>query len=419
MIPLVVAILLGALASPAADGADRGAVPAPGAPESSTQAPLLGPGHLKYLGAFRVPGGPIGASTFAYGGTSLAYDAAKTSLLVVGHAHHQMVAEIGIPAVVNSARLDELATAPVRQPFADVTRGKLGTIGPGTVRVGGLLPHRGQLIVTGYVYYDANGAQTLSHLVTAANFAGTEAPRGFYAVGKLGAGFVSGYMATVPPAWQRALGGPALTGQCCLSIISRTSFGPAVFAFDPDDLGAKSPVPTSPLVYYPQRAPLGPWDGASPHFNTTTEITGMILPAATRSLLFFGRHGRGPYDYGCGTGDEPLPPPRPDCPKWIHDPEESAKGPHAYPYDYQVWAYDVLDLAAVKAGQRQPWEVKPYRVWTLKLPFPAKKTHLGGVAYDPQSDRVYLAQLYADVVGFDPLPVIHVFQVVRDPAAKD
>src|SRR5262249_29725532 len=115
--------------------------------------------------------------------------------------------------------------------------------------------------------------------------------------------------------------------------------------------------------------------------------------------------------------EQPLPPPTPGCPKWIHDPEESAKGPHAYPYDYQIWAYDVLDLAAVNAGKMQPWQVKPYRVWALKLPFRAPKTHLGRAAYDPQSDRIYISQLDSDIVGFDPLPVIHVLQIIHESAA--
>jgi hypothetical protein len=96
------------------------------------------------------------------------------------------------------------------------------------------------------------------------------------------------------------------------------------------------------------------------------------------------------------------------------DPTDTSKGTHAYPYQYQVWAYDVLDLAAVKAGQRQPWDVHPYAVWSLTFPISpvGGNIHLGGAAYDPQTQRIYVSQLHADVIGFDPLPVIHVFQVV-------
>ena len=69
-------------------------------------------------------------------------------------------------------------------------------------------------------------------------------------MGTLSPGLYAGYMAVVPPEWRTLLGGPAITGQGVLSIIGRTSFGPAAFAFDPDGLGRENPVPATPLVYY-------------------------------------------------------------------------------------------------------------------------------------------------------------------------
>src|SRR5207245_1047268 len=74
------------------------------------------------------------------------------------------------------------------------------------------------------------------------------------------AGFVSGYMALVPEVWQPLLGGPAITGQCCINIVTRTSNGPSAFAFNPADFGRKDPIPTSALVFYPSDSPLSPWN---------------------------------------------------------------------------------------------------------------------------------------------------------------
>ena len=63
-----------------------------------------------------------------------------------------------------------------------------------------------------------------------------------------------------------------------------------------------------------------------------------------------------------------------------YDPTTSDKGSHAYPYRYQVWAYDLNDFAAVKAGTKQPWEVVPYGVWPLSLPDArSARSRLGGV----------------------------------------
>jgi hypothetical protein len=66
------------------------------------------------------------------------------------------------------------------------------------------------------------------------------------------------------------------------------------------------------------------------------------------------------------------------------------------------------DLASVASGQKLPWEVRPYAVWPLSLPFSTiGSTRLGGAAFDPQTRRLFISQLYADNV----LPVVHVFTI--------
>src|SRR6185295_13795968 len=103
-------------------------------------------------------------------------------------------------------------------------------------------------------------------------------------------------------------------------------------------------------------------------------------------------HGLGAFCYG-----------EDEC----HDPEVNTKGDHAYPYTYYVWAYDAHDLAAVKAGQKQPWEVTPYAVWPLDLPTPSWTHFIGGVAYEPDTGRILIRQQFAD----GDLQVIHVFTI--------
>src|SRR5205807_1920572 len=122
--------------------------------------------------------------------------------------------------------------------------------------------------------------------------------------GKVDPGYTSGYLGLVPPAWRKRLGGPALTGQCCIPIISRTSYGPGVFAFNPAQLGRKHPVPARPLVYYTQsHHSLGPWNTdwdprRGTLFNGATAIKGVVFPRGSRSVLFFGTQGVGPFCYG-------------------------------------------------------------------------------------------------------------------------
>src|SRR4029079_8314954 len=109
---VVAGLVLGAAALLAASGCnDVG--------RTAEQTGRTGPG---YVGAFRVPDGKIGDSSFAWGGTALAFNPANNSLFMVGHDHQQAVTEIQIPAsVVNSGNLKDLPTAKVLQAFEKVT----------------------------------------------------------------------------------------------------------------------------------------------------------------------------------------------------------------------------------------------------------------------------------------------------------
>src|SRR5262249_50917062 len=142
-------------------------------------------------------------------------------------------------------------TASLLQTLVDASEGK--SVGVGTTKIGGNLVYNGKLYFTKYLYYDASGSQTLSHFVRPLDLSVKGQVIGPFRVGPLGAGFYSGYFGLVPEEWQSALGGPVLTGNCCLSIISRTSFGPAAFAIDPTSIENRQSA--APLVYYPSHHP--------------------------------------------------------------------------------------------------------------------------------------------------------------------
>jgi hypothetical protein len=343
----------------------------------------------------------------------LAYDPARTGLFAVGHAQFQLTAEVSIPRPRRARRVDRLPRARYLQGFSDATGGLIDQPPSccGT-DVGGQLVIDGRLYGSVYVYYDAAGRQVRSEWARRSTSLRAGKVRGLFQVGAQGAGFVSGWMAAVPRPWQPLLGARALVGNCCIPIISRTSFGPAAFSFDPAKLRGARANPDHPLVYYPQDHPtLGPWDGNwNPRrgrlFNGGTTIGGMVLPEGSRSLLFFGTQGVGRFCYGDPTSNRSLAgQTAPDGATWCYDPDGGGKGPHTYPYQPEVWAYDAAQLAAVRAGRRKPWQVRPYAVWRLSLPFSSPT--VGGVAYDPRRGLIYLAQQYAGQAA----PVIDVFRV--------
>jgi len=370
---------------------------------------LIHQSDLTYLGAFDVPQGTIGPSTFEYGGTALAYNPAHNSLFMVGHDWDQDVAEVAIPPL-RTGSLSNLATAAVLQPFNSVlSRIPNQTLDEG-IKIGGLMVNGNRLIGTAYEYYDSDDDAVDSHFTLSSTNLASAQVGGMYQVGNIGGGFVGGYMTHVPAEWQDELGTSYLTGQAGLSIISRTSVGPAPFGFDPTLLGAQ-PAPAERLLMYTLAHPLAVETTQNPLFNTTTEIRGIVFPEGTDTVLFIGSHGTGPWWYG-------LPDER-----GYHDPYRPDKGPHAPEYEYQVWAYNVHDLIAVKNGEKQFWQVRPYDVWDFDLPYPEGGKHIGGVAYDAASGRLYISQQFAN----GAYPVIHAFQIgaglsltnTRTPIAED
>jgi hypothetical protein len=383
--------------------------------------PLLQQSDLKYQGAFRLPAGTSNQTTFAYGGSGLTYNPANNSLFMLGHVWFLRSAEVNIPAVINSTNLNALATATLLQPFADVSDGNLPSVGSGKVYVGGQMVYGNRLIGSAYTQDDTS--QVASHFTSQLDLSLTIDFQGFYQVGSVGPRFVSGYMTQIPQEWQSSFGGPAITGGCCnppelgATNISGMSWGPSAFVFDPDDLGVSSPVLATPLVYYDENHPtLGTWGNttvANPAFNLMTHVTGAVFPRGTRTVLFFGSTGTGVPCIGNGTNDPALDHQIVDGTVQCYDPLEvdGGTGPHAYPYAYQVWAYDVQDLLAARNGQDNPWDIAPYGIWTLTLPFDGTRREMRGATYDSLTNRIYISQSRGDLNG---MPLIHVFKVEVD-----
>jgi hypothetical protein len=346
-------------------------------------APLIQKESLLYEGLFALPAEEVNGSRFGFGGGALAFNRERKTLFVMGHERLHKAAEITIPEL--SPSLATAKRAAFVQPFFDPTDTQYLTITSSAYAlIGGMLPWGDRLITTVYDDYDAIGSQKASHFVSGRDLSVPTDTIGPFEVGKLKAGYVSGYMGVVPQAWREAFGGPALTGNCCISIIGRTSYGPAVSAFNPDDLGTAKQIPATPLLYYPANRPLKTFSGEgsdNPFFNAKTQITGVVFPEGTRSVLFFGKHSLGVAQYGPGGYGSTLP----DV--------------------YYVWAYDALDLAAVKSGLKQPWEPIPYAVWELNLPVESASKIIKGAAYDPATNRIFLTQYRGES------PLVHVFKI--------
>jgi len=379
----------------------------PAAQSDPSTLPLVSQADLVLAGSFRVPTDTVSKVDFTYGGGAMAFNPAKRTLFLSGW---MWPAEISIPELSKSADINALPRASMLQPFTDISRDGWTNAGPTKAdRLGGLLVHEGRLCADAFVYYDANNTQIRSHFCHSTDLKNAASVSGWSQVGRPGeSGYVAGPMTPIPAEWQAKLGGKALTGQCCIAIITRTSFGPSAHVFDPASIGQPVVPMTSLLMYPSSHATLGPWNGSNPTYGGTTQIGGSVIVPGTRSLLFFGSNGTGKFCYGDGVYDAA----KADGVHLCYDPMLPNKGQHAFPYRYQVWAYDLNDLAAVKARRKSPWDVKPYGVWPLEFGYTQFATSISSVAIDPGSRRIYVSQYKGEPQsGGGGYPLIVAFDV--------
>lgn len=377
--------------------------------------------QFTYLGSFNPPAIAGDANGYSYGLGSIALTNRGT-LIGAGHTNYNKVGEFSIAALKDwIGSPNTLNRAVSLQAPTDVFEGKLGQVGYGP-KVGGflILPNDG-LVITAYLYYDANNAQVVSHFSRSVNFStpGVAGPAQITnGLGK--AGFVSGYMTKIPAEWQSKFGGEYLTGNSNLSIISRTSNGPTATVFIPGQIPTGVGMGRTAIGY--------PLAHDTLKLERSTSMTGMVFIAGTRSVLYFGRNGtdqRGPPAkpkadgsylttsgcYGQGTKNAALhgiPVAGNPADLWCYDDVYAAKGYHGWPYVGTVWAADPTDMLAVLAGQKQPWEITPYA--SFPLPLPAGSTPGGdvkGPAYDPVNQLLYVPSTF----GQGGQVVIHVFSL--------
>jgi hypothetical protein len=393
---------------------------------------------LKRIGAFRLPNPSAAASDpcagFSYGGIGFTFsptgDNGKGSLLATGNTNCSLIGEVTIPEIVDSSDLNQLKVAPFvsnqpRGALVDALEGGLrnsGITGGGTTLINGILEYKDKLYITAGNNY--SGYQPVSHWVR---------PRDLNITGQVslpatvrGDGsdsestnpkYTAGYMCKVPDNLINSLGGPIIGGW-----IPESSFeaigvqGPSAFAYDPSAITGGQTTPAKTLLFYKKSNPLQEAVSGQVQevWNWTSTPRGCAIPDGTRSVLFIGRHGQGTFNYGVGgangyvTSDPSIK---------IYDPSDTSTGEHAWPYRYQVWAYDSNVLKSVKDGTSSATSAQPYAIWTIELPFvnPGDGHYTGGMAYDSRSRRLFLVQHNAGPFGE---PVVHVFEVTNAVASQ-
>ncbi len=364
-----------------------------GSAVAQSSAPLLDIRDLRFEGAARLPASEFNGSSMNYSEGLLEYDPASNSILIVGHAHHQALAEFALPPLVQSDVLSELnMAAPPMQGFDGVLGRMTGGNPQGLNRIGGLelldTAAGRRLLVNAYEYYDAPGDNTHTSLllddpgaIVASSVMG---PKRFSG----GAGHTSGWISPIPEAWRDALGGDYITGQSSgIPIISRTSVGPSAFAFDASSItDAIETIDTVRLLDFSLGNPLnGDLSNDSRDNDLWTHLSravfGMVVPG-TRTYLTIGYSGghQSGVCYKCTQDNGNLC--GGYCPRIASD-----------RYNY-YWLWDLNDLMAARNGAIEPHQIRPYAYGEWQTPFAG---HLvGGGSYDPASGLLYVSVPGAD-----------------------
>ncbi len=405
--------------------------------------PLIKEGNLTYEWAFRVPKDELSSvqySRLAYGWTNITYNPANNSLFIVWHPYGKMLTEISIPEIIKSNTFSSLKTASVIQSPIDITGwniNKLWKDWDSSVSdwvLWWFMVYNNKLIWSVYSYYDADWKAYRSHYTASLNWTRNGINfSGMYRVWEnitnswnTNWWYVWWYMTTIPTEWKDTLGWPAMTWLWWIAIISRSSYGPSVSVFDPDKLWTTDITPATMLIWYPSNHPtLWTYDWTSLYYNMSTQIRWIIFPEWTSSVLFFGAHWVWPswlWDscYGIWTSDKSLDwKINEQWVKYCYDPSDSSKWTHAYPYVYRIWAYDANDLVKVKnwvinpdtKETYKPWDIKPYAIWNLDLPFSPEKKEIIWATYDSNSKRLYISQFGWEHTWMEPYPIIHTYKL--------
>lgn len=388
--------------------------------DATTQT-LIQASDVAFVGKFGITNSGSGCNSFSFGGFGMSYykdeESRKTLFMGANDQTGNCAGQIQIPADTQlrpaSTPYSNLVMAAVLQSPVVFTKDSAGRDrfdDPGLdpkngnpIQTQGFLVYNKRLIVTAQNSYSFDQSVSIgvksSPTLNANNFS-TLGYQGFSGA-SANPRAASGYFLLIPPEWRAAdlFNAPAMTGNCCWSVISTSSGGPALTTFNPDDVGVKNPIPGKTLLDYPTpTTPLAcQTDGAcqSSIFNLTSRVIGAGFVPNSRTVFFVEGHGTGPYCYGTAA----------DC---RNDSVMSdVKGPHAQPYRYQILAYDANDLIAVKNGKLQTHQPRPYNQsspWILHE-FDGEDPRGHGATFDPETGRLYVR------VADGEQPQVYVYQV--------
>lgn len=354
------------------------ALPASAQTEPATL-PMLTPADVTFRGSFTVPvndGQPSPGGDLVYGGYALGLGPDGKSVYWGCHDWLDRLARVTRPGPGGAATLLD--------PCRDVAPGIYGITGSGNgMTLGGTMAIGGRFFVGANTYYSSEPQPTSLWMGQS-----LAAMRGPFRVGTGNQRTFAGYFGTVPPEFRALFGGDVISGKCCTSIISNSSYGPALNVWDSATVEQLRGA-TQLLEYPDNHQTVGGYldPGGLVGFGHTTTVGGVAMVPGTNTTLFIGRQGT-TVCYGTGTTDPTLHgKPSGDGGIWCYDPTNTYKGNHGYPYLNAAWFYRTSDLLDVARQLKARWDVRPVQI--AQLPGTTVDTgQMVSATYDPATGDI-------------------------------
>ncbi len=375
----------------------------------------LDPSSIVYLGAFRLPEDwKTEREMFSYGGEAMAYCEEHSSLYVTGHNWYTYVAEISIPEPVISGSIEELNRAELHQPLTDIRNSLFDRWVLEIPRVGLEVVDEELFFCWGAHYQEDQ--QFGTHGVTGLDLANPTADT-VCLIGDNNNYATNDYMFRIPSEWadEYAKGCDLATGR--FRDGGWSGMGPSLFAVCSEDIRSAdmdAAVDALALIRYDDsyNGDEGAKLSGYSHADSWTGGAWIVSDSGT-AVVFAGTHGYGETWYGFANGvvyptegaeNEVYP----DVPNW--------------PYDQRGWwnddfracllFYDPAHLAQVASGDIPANEIQPYACidisnYLLRAHEETEMQHIGGIAYDPTGNRLFIQELFAD----QDMPIVHVFSI--------
>lgn len=392
-----------------------------------TNSRLAGKDAFGYLGAFKMDyNTKYGDSQGRAASAVFELSADRESFYFGGRKKDTSIGEFDLPSLSPSTDYDALPVAAVVQQYSSIigtdsvhsdydgARLPTGNVEDLDRITGLLLRDDGSLVANAVKYYDGGADNTQTTLVIrdADNLATSEV-LGFFSYEARA--HMAGWISEIPTEWQTELGGKYISGWSSgFPVSSRNSIGPSAFVIDFDALGPSTPttsvLPNTVLLDYGLHRKLN----EDTYNNRLTErrdntnqdtvpiivgdndlwtvvswaAYGFILPG-TRTYAVFGSSGG--HNSGIGYKIKQF------------DQDSNCPGPCAndrFDYYNYYWLFDVNDLLAVKNGELQSHQVRPYEYGEFPVPFqtgggvtsltPSAIRPIRGGDFDKENNILYL-----------------------------